>query len=173
MSSETGQQAKPKKKRAPKKYNHNLPPPMDVEDGREQYRIVENGRKPLNLSYKKLEQFMWTNPTLEMTALFFDCGTNTIEVAIKQRYALTFSEFRSKNLMQTRKALVQKAIQMALEKDNIAALIFALKNLAGWSDSVQLTVQPNQTVQLKYNLNEPPALPEPIDVTPSKDPSIE
>ena len=131
------------------------------------------GRKPTEIDFRKLEQFMWTNPTLEHTAMFFECEQTTIERAIRQRHALTFADFREKNLAHTRKALIQKAISMALEKDNIAALIFSLKNLAGWSDNIQVAVSPHQQIQLRYNLDKPADHPknhavEVVDVTPAK-----
>lgn len=131
---------------------------------------LNTGRRPLEIDYTKLEQFMWCNPTLTMTSLFFEVSNSTIEAMIKERYGLSFDEFRSKNIMFTRKTLVQKAVQMAIEKDNVAALIFSLKNLAGWTDNIQMSVQPTQTIQLKYSLDKPPQPPsDPIDVTPPKE----
>jgi hypothetical protein len=170
MSSETDQSVKIKKKsRIPKRYNHHIknpPPPME---SRQDYVATDGAGKRIDIDYKKLERYMWSNPTLEMTTLFFGISAETIEKTIQERYALTFSEFREKNILYTRNALVQKAIQQALEGNNTALHIFALKNICGWSDSINMNVNTPQSIQLKYSLNEPPKQPEIVDVTPRKE----
>jgi len=82
---------------------------------------------------EQLRQFMRLKPTLVDTANFFQCGTTTIEQAIKKHYQSSFREFRAQNMVQTRYALIRKAIQMG-NSGNVPMLIFSLKNLCGWAD---------------------------------------
>lgn len=112
---------------------------------------------------RKIEQFMWTYPTAEVTALFFDVGFQPLYRWIKRNYGLTFEEFREKNMAHTRHALVQKVLSLALEKDNVRALAIALKNINGWSDAITVQPQHQASIQLKYSLDVSPA---PRDVTP-------
>jgi len=123
------------------------------------------GRKAKDIDLHQMEKLMWCHPTLEMTALFFDCSDTLIHRIIKQNYGLTFEEFRDKNKTTVRNWLVQKAIQLALEKNNVQALSLALKNMAGWSDSVQLSPV-GGNINLRYSLDAPPQNPEVKDVTP-------
>jgi hypothetical protein len=107
---------------------------------------------------------MFTYPTAEQTALFFDVGVQTLYRYIKRNYGLTFEEFRDKNRSYTKNILTQKAISLAIEKNNVAALIFCLKNICGWSDNIQVTDTRPNTITLRYSLDEPPSPPR--DVTP-------
>jgi hypothetical protein len=104
---------------------------------------------------------MWTYPTAEVTARFFDTGTQTLYRWIKRHYGLTFDEFRDKNLSQTKHTLVQKALDMALTHSNVRALELCLRNLCGW-DAESAQMSPERTaITLRYSLDTP------RDVTPS------
>ena len=62
-------------------------------------------------------------------------------------------------------------MSMAHEQDDFRALKFALQNLAGWSESLQISNHAPQSIQLKYSLDKPPENPI-LDITPVKDPEI-
>jgi hypothetical protein len=74
------------------------------------------------------------NPTEKDCAAFLDVSEDTLENYCKT-LKMTFSEFRTQNMVHTRFALIRKAIHMA-ENGNPAMLIFCLKNLCGWVDKV-------------------------------------
>jgi hypothetical protein len=124
-----------------------------------------NGREQW-ITPQRLQNFMWTYPTAEVTARYFDVGIQPLIRYIKRYWGLTFDEFRDKNMSHTKNLLAQKAIDMALNKDNIAALIFCLKNINGWSDSISVQPGSMSSIQLRYSLDTPPT-PQPTrDVTP-------
>lgn len=83
---------------------------------------------------EKLASMMRWKPTLADTAAFFKCSEDTIERRIKERWGLTFAEFREQNMVQTRFSLIRTAIDKALGGDNVM-LIFCLKNLCGWENN--------------------------------------
>lgn len=112
---------------------------------------------------------MITYPTLENTAIFFDTDTQTIEELIKKEYGLNFREFREQNVQRTRHTLVQVALDEALNKRTPALLIFALKNIAKWTDRVDIQNSiGQQEIKLKYSLDTPPK-----DVTPKEGLEVE
>jgi len=166
MASVPDQKIKEKKKRvasSSKKYDHSRPPPEVHEYARQD----SNGGKVIDINLKRLENYMWTRPTLALTALFFGVSGDTIENIIKKHYALSFSEFREQRLQHTKNTLIQHCLSMALEGErDFRALKFALQNLAGWTDNMQMQMQPVQTIQLRYSLDEPPQIK---DVTPPSD----
>lgn len=82
---------------------------------------------------RQLKQFMRLKPSLKDTAAFFDCGTTTVEDAIRKHFDTSFRDFRDKNMVHTRYGLIRKAISMG-DSGNVPMLIFSLKNLCGWSD---------------------------------------
>lgn len=85
---------------------------------------------------RQLGELMRLNPTLEDTAAFFECGATTVEDTIRKHYDITFREFREQRMVHTRLRLVRNLVNEA-DKGNITAMIFALKNLNGWSDKVK------------------------------------
>lgn len=105
----------------------------------------------IEIDEKKLKSFLQLKPTLEHTAMFFECSERTIERFIRRRYDKTFMEFRDAQMNTTRHALIQTAISEALgaakkvdadgnviskgKPVNTTMLIFTLKNLADWSDN--------------------------------------
>jgi hypothetical protein len=101
----------------------------------------------------QLKKLMRMNPTLEDTAAYFDCGTTTVEDTIKQTWGVTFREFRDKNMVHTRLGLQRKAIEKANSGDN-TMLIFALKNLCGWSDKnqVELTGKDGGAIEQTHSI---------------------
>lgn len=102
--------------------------------------MAKMGRRPKKIDIEQLRAFMRLKPTITDTAHFFQCSEDTISNRIKRYTGLTFSVFRDQNMVHTRFALVRKAIQMG-ESGNVPMLIFTLKNLCGWADKVENTVQ--------------------------------
>jgi len=140
---------------APKSFE---PPPLKTRN--------RNGQAN-QITAQRLQNFMWTYPTAEVTARYFDVGIQPLIRYIKRYWGLSFDEFRDKNMSHTKNLLAQKAIDMALNKNNVTALIFCLKNINGWSDNISVTAQPTSAVQLRYSLEAPPAQAA-RDVTPEE-----
>ncbi len=99
---------------------------------------MAKGRPMVQIDLEKLKALMRLKPSLEDTAIFFECSPDTIERTIKREFKLTFAEFREQNMVQTRFALVRTALQKAQKGDNVM-LIFCLKNLCGWKDRHEVT----------------------------------
>lgn len=89
------------------------------------------------------------NPSLKDCAAWFKCSEDTIENRSKEYGYLSFSDLRQQNMVHTRNKLVKKALAMA-ESGNVPMLIFALKNLCGWSDKLESTVD-QKTIQINID----------------------
>lgn len=85
------------------------------------------------LTLKRLKAFMRINPSLEDTANYFDTTTRAIQRFLEAQ-GTTFVAFREQNMVKTRRALIRKALDLAINKGNTAMLIFCLKNLCDWRD---------------------------------------
>jgi hypothetical protein len=75
------------------------------------------------------------------SASIMDCSEDTIERRIKERFSITFSEYRERRMAGTRLKLVETALDKALN-GNIVMLIFCLKNICHWQDNAGATNQP-------------------------------
>lgn len=91
------------------------------------------GKPRIEIDETHLKGICRLKPTLRDVAAFFDCSEDTIERRCKALGALSFADFRDKNMVQTRFNLIRTAIRKAENGDN-TMLIFCLKNLCGWVD---------------------------------------
>lgn len=67
------------------------------------------------------------------------CCVDLVEKEVRRRTGKSFSEFREEcSEGGIRLKLVQKAYDLALRKDNVPMLQMALKNKAGWRDTVEV-----------------------------------
>lgn len=83
---------------------------------------------------RQLRGILRLKPTLKDCAAFLEVHPDTVEKHIRKKYKMTFSEFRTENMVHTRFSLIRTAIKQA-ENGNTAMLIFCLKNLCGWADN--------------------------------------
>lgn len=111
--------------------------------------MAEMGRPPVGIDRDKLEGLMAFNPTLADTAAFFKCSESTIGEFIKDQYGITFQEFRSQRMIHTKLKLVDRAIRRTDKSD--VMLIFALKNLCGWTDKLALGADEDRPIRLNYD----------------------
>jgi hypothetical protein len=111
------------------------------------------GRPVMEFDWSKLDAILQYKASLSDTADIMDCSEDTVENRIKEKYGITFSEYRNKKMSKIRISLVQKAINMA-NNGNVAILIFCLKNLCNWADKQELDVSTQQikTLKLKYKI---------------------
>ena len=80
---------------------------------------------------------------------------NSIVRAVKSMHNMTFEEFRDKKVDLTRLKLVQKAVNMALNHNNVTMLIFCLKNLCKWSDKPAEGFEDAPDIILNYRIEKP------------------
>lgn len=73
--------------------------------------------------------------SLKDCADFFGCSHDTIERRVKEWGYESFASFREQYMVQTRFQLKRDLIERAKKSD--IALIFALKNICGFSDKVE------------------------------------
>lgn len=100
------------------------------------------------VNIEQLAAFCRVKPTLEDCAAFFKCSERTIERIIKKHTDLTFVEFRDQNMVHTRHMIIREILQQC-KKGNMTALIFASKNLCGWSDKNETNAEVNQKIKIE------------------------
>lgn len=80
--------------------------------------------------------------SLQDCADFFGCSHDTIQRRIKEWGYESFASFKQQNMVHTRFQLKRDALERAKHSDTM--LIFCLKNLCGWSDKKEHTVEINE-----------------------------
>lgn len=104
------------------------------------------GRPPLPFDWEVLDKILKFKPSLKDTASVMNCSIDLVEQKIKEKYKITFSEYREQKMASVRLSLVQKAIGMAESGDRVM-LIFCLKNLLNWSDN------PKELIDIKDKID--------------------
>lgn len=104
-------------------------------------------KRETNFSWQALDALMQLGVTKAISASVMDCSEDTIDRRILDEHSITFSEYRDSKLGITKTKLIQTALKKAFAGENVM-LIFALKNLCGWSDKgdeskVQVNIQNN------------------------------
>lgn len=100
-----------------------------------------------DINLESLKSFMKLYPSLEETALEFDCSPDTVTRLINQEFKLSFAEFRSRFMSKTKTALKRVAIDKALSGDS-KMLIYLLKSLCGLRDDEKHKVEEIPTKEL-------------------------
>lgn len=128
------------------------------------------GRPPKEINDEQLKVCLSLGADLRDCANFLDVSQDSIQRYIREKYDVTFAAFREEQLSKTKLSLIQSALMQA-KKGNTALMIFALKNLAKWTDRIDISVVQPQKITLNYALKNSPhkelaSEDEPIDVTP-------
>jgi len=105
-------------------------------------------RPKIKIEQHQLEALCRLNPTLKDCAAYFKCSEDTIERRSKEWGYKTFADLKEQNMVYTRLGLIRSAVKKAENGDNIM-LIFCLKNLCGWSDKREDTVNQNQNISIE------------------------
>lgn len=116
--------------------------------------MAKMGRPKLMTDDKidQLEKLCRFKPKLIDCAEILNVNPSTIEKWIKKYHKCTFSEYRDKKMAKTRIKVVSKLLEQ-VDKGSMAAIIFALKNLCGWSDNPMDYEQTSKKeIILKYNI---------------------
>jgi hypothetical protein len=87
-----------------------------------------------NIDPNELVALMAFYPTLDETAAWFNCSSDSIERRVKELYGCSFKSFRDKNAGKTRLLLKRKAISKALEEDNEKMLLYCLRTMTDLDD---------------------------------------
>ena len=98
---------------------------------------------------KLLKNLCRMKPTLEDCAAILEMDTSTVDKFIKRTYKVSFSEFRNQNMAHTRFMIIRNIIKEC-EKGNTAMLIYASKNLCGWTDKQEVE-QTNKNIEIKID----------------------
>jgi hypothetical protein len=98
------------------------------------------GRPKLEIDQEQYEALCRLNPTLKDMAAFFKCSEDTIENKAKEFGYATFSDARQQNMVHTRLNLIRTAVSQA-SSGNVPMLIFSLKNLCGWADKQDTSIE--------------------------------
>lgn len=89
--------------------------------------------------WRELNALLQFKVTLEHVCDYTGFSRDTIIRRIKEQHGLTFKQYADLKRQRTATKLQQKAIEMALN-GNSTMMIFALKNIANWTDKQEMTM---------------------------------
>lgn len=118
---------------------------------KENKEVNKGGRPPTEINWEALDG------VLQLGARLIDCvdlvGVSdvTIQNKIKEKYGLTFSEYRELKMSKMRMKLLQKQYEVAMN-GNVALLIWLGKQHLGQSDKQEIVT--DQKVNLKMSAEE-------------------
>lgn len=108
--------------------------------------------KATKLDADLLLDIMRTYPSREDVAAILKVHPDTVDKHIKKFHNMSFSEYRDQNMASCRHDLKRKALRMALEEGNVPMLIFCLKNLCGWKDKHENSLEEDKPIKLAYEV---------------------
>jgi hypothetical protein len=97
----------------------------------------QHGNKIL-IDFKVLDALVQFKVTKGFVADYLKVSEDTVEKRIKENTGMTFTEYSKLKQQNVAYKLQQKCIEQALKGDR-TLMIFALKNMANWSDKVEQT----------------------------------
>lgn len=86
------------------------------------------------IDFKELDALLQFRVTCEFVADYLGVSRDTVIRRIREEKDMTFREYHLLKMQRTATKLQQKAIEQALSGNSNSVMIFALKNLAGWTD---------------------------------------
>jgi hypothetical protein len=130
--------------------------------------MAKKGRPVITIDWSKLDMALSLGATTKMAADYLEVSVSFLEKLITKEKGMPLGEYREQKMASTRLKLIQKALSKAFDGDN-TMIIFALKNLCGWTDRTEHSFDKDKrTILLKYNLDESD---QPKDVTPNDNPT--
>lgn len=137
-----------------KKDTDTLPDKKKSASVKKEFELLTYDGVKKNIDWDQLKKLCEFKADRKTCAYMLGTSESTLGRRIKERYGITFEEYRDKTMSKTRVHLVNKALKMALEKDNVTLLIFCLKNYCGFSDD-ELANNRNaiNLIQLNYKLD--------------------
>ena len=101
---------------------------------------------------KLLNQLCRMKPTLVDCAEILEVDTTTIEKWINRNFNQSYSEYRNQRMAHTRFMIIRNILKEC-EKGNVVMLIYASKNLCGWSDKVEQNIN-NGKIEISISEND-------------------
>tara|TARA_R110000868_G_C10972548_1_gene770433 strand:- start:24047 stop:24418 length:372 start_codon:yes stop_codon:yes gene_type:complete len=109
---------------------------------------AEHGNN-MSFDWKVFDALMQFKVSKAFVADYMKVSKTTIDNKLKKEHDKTFTEYGSVKMERTGYKLQQKAIEMALG-GNTTMMIFALKNLAKWSDNNEVAITELPEIVLSY-----------------------
>lgn len=95
------------------------------------------GPPPIKVDYNVLNALLQFKVKKSYVCDYLKISEDTLDRRLKSDFNMTFTEYHNLKIQKTAHLLQQTIIELALNKKNLTALIFSLKNIAGWSDMPQ------------------------------------
>ena len=96
--------------------------------------------------WKELNAILVFKMSKKFCSKYFGISEDTLERRIREEHDMTFTEYKEYCSGGLAMELQQVAIEKALD-GNASMLMFALKNIAGWSDKVEQKVEQTLTLE--------------------------
>jgi hypothetical protein len=109
------------------------------------------GRPPKPIDPQLLLRFLQVYPTKKQTATFFDCSEDHIENEIDRQFECSFSALRERQIDGIKRDLMSWCLRYA-KSGNHNLIMFAMKNINGWSDKPETEQNNSQVIELKYSI---------------------
>ena len=93
------------------------------------------GRPKLALDWDQFDKLCYLQCTQLEIASFFSCTVETLENRCKSDKGMNYLEYYKTKAVKGKISLRRKAFQL-IEGGNAAVIIFALKNMVGWTDKM-------------------------------------
>lgn len=105
------------------------------------------------MNWQTLDAVLQYGATLSDCAEFCQCSEDTIERNIKEKFQMTFREYKKRKMARVKMSIIQKQVQKALEGDN-TMLIWTGKNLCEQSDkfSAEVTNTEQNKITFAYTI---------------------
>lgn len=101
----------------------------------------------IDLDWGVLDALLQFKVPIKFVADYMGVSVNTIQRNIEAEKGMNFSEYHELKINRTGFKLQQKAIEMALS-GNTTMMIFALKNLANWSDKIESKIESTDSLNI-------------------------
>lgn len=108
----------------------------------------------MEIDWKMLDGLLQFGARLVDCSELMQCSDETIQRRIRDKYDITFTEYRNRKLSKTRLRLAQKQFDLAME-GNTTMLVWLGKNLLGQTDiPLELETKEDNKLQLTYSLDQ-------------------
>jgi len=93
------------------------------------------GRPKIDLDWDQFDKLCFLQCTQVEIASFFNCTVETLENRCKAEKGMNYLEYYKTKAVKGKISLRRKAFQL-IENGNASVIIFALKNMLGWTDKM-------------------------------------
>lgn len=108
------------------------------------------GRPQSEINWELLDSVLELGARLIDCSDFLKVSEDTIQNKIRERFGLTFSQYRDKKLSKMRMKLLQKQFEIAM-KGNVALLIWLGKQHLGQSDKQEIVNDSKVSLKLSHD----------------------